>query len=127
MPEQFENASEIIVFIPRSQFRWIYEIDGGKKHIIIQDNLSKFIGKYVNKKEISILGDIVMRHQPFIVLVEEHRIVELHKSENTLEEQSSRLRQEIERVVKYGDIQKSKKPYDDNERFELMVKKFSKL
>ena len=127
MSEQFENASEIIFFTPRSQYRWMYEIDGGKKHIITQDDLSKFIGKYVSRQEIKLLGDIVMRHQPFMVLIKEHRIVELHKTEDTLAEQSSRLRKEIEHVTKYGDPKKTEPRDDGRERFQLMTERFSKM
>lgn len=100
MDEIFENASEMILFIPKSQYRWMYTIDEGKQHIIHQDNIKKFINKYIDKKELKKLEDIILKHQPFIVLIENKAIEELYKEENTLDYYKQKLKNEIYSVDK---------------------------
>lgn len=127
MEEQFENASEIIFFAPKSQYRWMYEIDGGKKHIIHQDDMLRFIKRYIDKKDIETVSDIMMRHQPFIVTVEDHQVTELHKEEDTLEDQRHKLKDEIDNAIKYGNQSDSIVLDNGDERFKNMTQRFLKL
>ena len=125
MQESFENPSEIIFFIPKSQFRWMYRIDNGKPHIILQDDVIKFIRKYIDKKYISDVKDIMMRHQPFIIMIEEHSVIELHKEEHTMMEHHNTLSKEIDNVIKYG---YGKTPENsDHYMFDQMIQKFEKM
>jgi len=98
MTEYFENPSDLIFFIPKSQYRWGYKIDNGKQHIILQDDIIKFVKKYIDKKYINTLKDILMRHQPFIILIEQKEVVELHKDDDTLLEQHKKLELEINSI-----------------------------
>jgi len=100
MEEIFENASDIILFIPRSQTRWLYTIDDGKQHVIIQDDIDKFIKKYVLKTELKKLEDIILRHQPFVVSIDRQEIIELHKQEDTQIIYKQKLKNEINNITK---------------------------
>ena len=126
MQESFENPSEIIFFMPKSQFRWIYKIDNGRQHIIHQDDLINFIRKYIDKKYISDVRDIMLRHQPFIVLIEDKKVVELHKEDDTIIEYHNRLSTEIDNVLKYSNEKKSQKNIYD-ERFNDLINNFTKM
>lgn len=127
MTKQFENASELIFFTPRSQYRWNYEIDGGKKHIILQDDMAEFIKQYIDKKEMSTLSDIMMRHQPFIISVPDRTLTELHKVDDTLNDQRQTLRTEIDNVLKRDIKNNENKSDNGDESFKQMIQKFIKF
>lgn len=103
--EIFENASEVIAFIPKSKYRWVYYIDAGKPHIIHQDNVGKFIKQYIEKFNINFLQDIMMRHQPFLVLIADKKIVELHKQkEINPKERYDKINKKINDIIKYNNV-----------------------
>ena len=125
MAEIFENASDIIMFIPHSQYRWAYAIDNGKKHVIHQDDVIKFVKKYISQKQVPVLNDIMMRHQPFIVVIADKSIVELHKEEDTLEEHRKQLALEIDHATK--NVSKNFTDKFSDERFSDLIANFTKI
>lgn len=113
--EVFENSSEIIAFIPRSQYRWLYYIDNGKPHIIHQDDISKFIKNYISKFSNVILQDIIMRHQPFIVIISENKIVELQKERIVdFKERRNNIDKEINSFIKSNYNKNNNSIYDES-------------
>lgn len=124
--EVFENSSEIIAFIPRSKYRWLYYIDNGKPHIIHQDDISKFIKNYISKFSNVILQDIIMRHQPFIVIISENKIVELEKERIVdFKERRNKIDKEINSFIKSNYNKNNNSIYDESKDwFDSMIKNF---
>lgn len=124
--EVFENSSEIIAFIPRSQYRWLYYIDNGKPHIIHQDDISKFIKNYISKFSNVILQDILMRHQPFIVIISENKIVELEKEKIIdFKERRNKIDKEINSFIKSNYNKNNNSIYNESKDwFDSMIKNF---
>lgn len=127
MSEYFENPSELIFFVPKSQIRWGYKIDNGKQHIILQDNILNFVKKYIDKKYILELKDILMRHQPFIILIDDKKVVELHKEDDTMAEQHNKLKLEIQNACKKTNDTRSSAYNISNDMFKSMLDKFEKF
>ena len=100
--ENFSNESQYIVFIPKNKYRWFYQIDEGKKHIISKDNLDKYVKEILDADpeaeslKLAFYADISMRHQPFLISVKSLDLIELHKNNDTASFFRDRIKQELE-------------------------------
>lgn len=127
MSDNFDNSSEIIFFLPKSQYRWSYRIDDGKQYIIKQEDIIPYCKKYISIIELKKINDILMRHVPFIVLIEDKKVVEITKEEDTYEEQRKKIKIEIKNIEKFGVNLNLEKNKESDLNFNQLINKFSKM
>lgn len=127
MLETFENTSEIIFFIPKTQYRWSYKIDDGKQYGIYQDDILSFVKKYISKSEYRKIPDIILRHQPFLIMIQDKMVIEVHKQEDTIEDQREKLNIEIKNVTKYNQKIKNEENKSSDLNYNNLLKNFTKM
>ena len=100
MPDN-ELESKFMFVKPEYVGYWSYQIDNQKRYMISEEDLYPYVKPFLkDSKEWAKVVEVMSRHQPFMVLIKEQTVRELHPKENTQSHHRTTIVADLSRVMR---------------------------